>query len=185
MLMPSFRRFPDEAVIIGRILAGYTDLEVGMMNCVQMATGDFDTTMKVMFRTRGESQRISLADAMGRHIYGDLRLGLEFETALASVKRCLSIRNQYAHCVWWDDNTGQLALADMEDIAVSPDYQTDLRTLPTRHVDVPLLRQQQTYFEYADAWLAFVNYEGRHRAGKLTTQPLPRPAQLGQPPLHL
>lgn len=183
--MPAFLRFPDEAAIIGRILAGYTDLEIGMMHCVQVATDDFDTTMKVMFRTRGETQRIQVADAMGRHIYEPLKLRTQFEMAVSAVHKCREIRNQYAHCVWWDDHSGKLAFANMEDIANLNDHQSDLTNLPAHHVDVPLLQQQQAYFVYASDCLTYVNYEGRHRAGKMPNQPLARPKQLKQPPLRL
>lgn len=156
-----------------------------MMHCVQVATDDFDTTMKVMFRTRGESQRIQIADAMGRHVYGPLQLGTHFEMAIGAVKVCLNIRNQYAHCVWWDDLSGNLAFANMEDIAKLNDHQSDLTRLPAHHVDVQLLQQQQAYFEYASAFLRYVNFEGRLRAKKLTIQPFAKPKQIKQPPLHL
>lgn len=179
--MPAFDRFPKEAAIIGRILAGYTDLEIGMMHCVQVATDDFDTTMKVMFRTRGESQRIQIADAMGRHVYEPLKLRTQFEMAISAVRKCLVIRNQYAHCVWWDDNSGKLAFANMEDIATLNDHQSDLSNLPAHHVDVPLLAEQQNYFEYASISLAYVNYEGRFRAKKLQNQPVQKPKQIEPP----
>jgi hypothetical protein len=34
MVMPAFQRFPNEAAIIGRLLAGYAELEIDLLNCV-------------------------------------------------------------------------------------------------------------------------------------------------------
>jgi hypothetical protein len=109
-IMPAFANFPHEAEIIGRLLAGYTNLEIGLMNCVQVVRGDFDTVLKAMFRARGETARIDIADAFGRHHYDSAKLGTEFSMAISAVRYCLRIRNQYAHCGWWDDNSGNLAL---------------------------------------------------------------------------
>jgi hypothetical protein len=65
--MPSFLTYSDEAKIIGNLLAGYTDLEVGLLNCIQVVRAfEFDTVLKAMFRVRGETNRIKIADALGR-----------------------------------------------------------------------------------------------------------------------
>jgi len=60
-ILNAFLNFPNEAAIIGRLLAGYSDLEVGMMHCAQVVRDDLDTVLKTMFRTRGETQRIDVA----------------------------------------------------------------------------------------------------------------------------
>jgi hypothetical protein len=184
ILSPFEKKFHKEAAIIGRLLAGYTNLEVGLMHCVQVVREDFDTVLKTMFRTRGETQRIDIADALGRHYYHSYRLGTQFEMAVGSMRYCLRVRNQYAHCVWWDDHSGKLAFANLEEIAAGHDYQTDLKSLTAFHVEVPLLKSQEAYFVYVDELLAWVNYEGRKRAGKISVQPLTRPNQRKQPNLH-
>jgi hypothetical protein len=53
------------------------------------------------------------------------------------------------------------------------------------HVDVPLLEKQEEFFVYVDELLAWVNYEGRLRGSKLTSNPLTRPATLPAPALHM
>ena len=63
--MPAFADFPAEAEIIGRLLAGYTNLEVGLMNCVQVVRLDFDTVLKAIFRARGETARIDITTRFG------------------------------------------------------------------------------------------------------------------------
>ena len=155
------------------------------MNCVQVVRSDFDTVLKVMFRARGETARIDIADASGRHYYDDLNLGTEFAMAIAAAKNCLKIRNQYAHCAWWNDLSGKLAFANLEDIAKGNALLVDLGSLPTYYVDIPLLTTQEDYFVYVDQLLSWVNHEGRYRAKTISSQPLPKPAQLQMPMMHL
>ena len=49
----------------------------------------------------------------------------------------------------------------------------------------PFPEAVERYFVHADALLAWVNYEGRHRAGKMKIQPLPKPGALKEPPIGL
>jgi hypothetical protein len=45
-----------------RLLAGYSNIEVGLLHCVQMARGgDIDMVLKRMFRFQGETRRINEA----------------------------------------------------------------------------------------------------------------------------
>jgi hypothetical protein len=111
---------------------------------------DFDTVLKAMFRARGETARIDIADAFGRHYYDGLKLGTEFSIAISATRYCLRIRNQYAHCAWWNDHSGKLAFANLEDIAKANTFLNDLVTLPTYHVDVPILSDQEKFFVYVD-----------------------------------
>ena len=87
-IMPAFIRFPQEATIIGRLLAGYGDLEFDLCYCVAVARDDFDMAFKSMFRL----------DSIGRSKYRELKLGTQFAEAIAATDYCRRIRNQYAHC---------------------------------------------------------------------------------------
>src|SRR5215470_11292532 len=64
------QKFPAEAAAVGRLLAGYADLEMSLLHCVQMARGgDLDAVLKAMFGTRGETRRIDTpADSVNRHM---------------------------------------------------------------------------------------------------------------------
>jgi hypothetical protein len=104
---------------------------------VNAGRNDFDSVLKAMFRTRGESQRIDIADALGRHYYHDHKLGTKFEMAIGAMRHCLRIRNQYAHSVWWDDQSGKLSFANLEEIAKQHTHLIDLSSLTTFYVDVP------------------------------------------------
>ena len=184
-ILSAFHKFANEGAIVGRILASYSDLEIGLMNCVQVATGDFDSTLKAMFRARGETQRLDIADALGRQVYTDSGLGTEFAMAVGAVRYCLKIRNQYSHCVWWDDWTGKLAIADLEEIAVDNARLHGLTGLTAYHVDVALLRSQEAYFEHADELITWVNYERRVLTGALHKHVFQKPKQQARPALRI
>jgi hypothetical protein len=183
-VLPPFLKFKGEAAIVGRLLAGYTNLEVGLMHCVSVVRDDFDTTLKTMFRVRSESQRIGLADALGRHHYNKLDLHADFAAAIGAMHHCRKIRNQYAHCVWWDDNSGELAFANLEDIAKKNELLKDLGSLPRFHVDVPLLQVQEAFFVYVDRLLLWINFEGRIRTDKTAQNPTLKPTTLVPPALN-
>jgi len=184
-ILKAFLKFTDEAALIGRMLAGYADLEVNLMHCTQVVRDDLDTVLKVMFRTRGETQRIDVAVALGRQHYRDLDLGTQYEMAVGAVRYCLRIRNQYAHCIWWDDNSGQLAFANLEEVAKENERLVNLKGLTVHYVDIPLLQSQLAYFEYADSLLKWTNWEGRARAGKQTIPNRIAPVQIEQPSLYI
>jgi hypothetical protein len=184
-ILSPFLTFYQEAAIIGRLLAGYTTLEVGLMNCVQVVRDDFDAVLKAMFRPRGETTRIDIADALGRHFYRDRGLGTEFEMAVGAIRHCVKIRNQYAHCVWYDDKSGRLAFVNLEEIARDNTRLKDLASLTVMYVDDALLNEQEQYFVYTDEILAWTNHEGRFRGGKTRMNPLPKPTSPKPPRLHL
>jgi hypothetical protein len=185
MVMPAFQRFPNEAAIIGRLLAGYAELEIALLHCVSMARGDFDATLKAMFRIRGETSRINVADALGRQLYHKLGLRTDFEIAVSAMRYCLKIRNQYAHCNWYDDNSGRLAFVNVEEIANDNQPILGFEGLTRHYIDAPTLEEQEQYFGYTDALLNYANYEGRFKIGTLNTRMFEKPTQIGQPSLHI
>jgi hypothetical protein len=180
----AFTAFPNEAAIIGKLLGGYTDLELDLMHCVRAANGDFDTVLKAMYRTRGETQRLDIADAFGRQAYRDLGIGTQFEMALGAVRYSLKIRNQFAHCVWWDDNSGRLAFANLEEIASLNDRVQDLVGATVRHITSALLLEQFAYFEYASNLLIWVIHDGNRRAGRQFIPNLQLPPARALPAMH-
>lgn len=185
-VLRAFLEFPDEAAQIGRMVPGYTDLEVDVMNCVKSVRQDLDVVLKAMYRVRGESQRLQIADAFGRLGYEALGLRTEFEMAIGAVRHCLKIRNQYAHSLMWNDNSGQLAISNLEELATLNVQVIDLRGMNVHHVDLPLLQAQFAYFEYASDLLIWVLQEGNRVTGRPAFPAQPRPAAPGPAPaLHL
>jgi hypothetical protein len=68
-------KYPDEASLVGRILVSYANLEIDLMNCIKVANNNLDIALKAMFRSRGETQRIKVADALGRQHFKNIGLG--------------------------------------------------------------------------------------------------------------
>ena len=184
-ILRAFQDFPAEAELIGRMLAGYADLEIDMMNCAKSVRGDLDVPLKRMFIGRGNAQRIDIADALARQLYIDLKLGLDFEAAIGAVRLCLRVRNLYAHCTWWNDNSDQLAFANLEELANENVVVTDLHGLTVNHVTVPHLQAQFDYFEYADNLLIGVIQEGNRRAGRPDHPAIVIPPHMASPPIYL
>lgn len=181
----AFTKFHDEGIIIGRLLASYAELELCLLHCVNVARDDFDTVYKTMFRERGELRRINMADILGRQKYHELGLGTQFEMALSSIHFCRKVRNQYAHCTWYDDFTGLLAFVNLEKGAESNKPVKDFKKLTILHIDIPTLILQEQFFEYTNALLVWLNFEGRRIAGKLSRPQELAPKHLKQPPLHI
>jgi len=187
MPINSPHKFVQEGQAVGRILHGYINLEVGLMHCVQMGLGgDFDTLLKKMFKKRGETLRINEAERLGLPAYQPHGLANDFRKAIIALRRCLKIRNQYAHWVWWDDHSGKLAFANLADLSKRKGRVPNLDKLKAFHLDMQLLNQQEAYFTYVDHFVGWINYEGRFRAKKLTVNPLgPKPSPPRRPALKL
>ena len=49
-IMAPFSKFSKEGDTIGRLLAGYSNIELSLFHAVHVATGDFDAALKKMFR---------------------------------------------------------------------------------------------------------------------------------------
>ena len=187
-IMAPFSKFSTEGDTIGRLLAGYSNIEMSLFHAVHMATGDFNTALKKMFGIRSESGRIRAAEKLALLEYQRLKLAADFEKALRVMRYCLKIRNQYAHWVWWDDNSGKLAFANVEDLTKYKSKVTNLEKLKAHHVDADLLKAQEAYFVYADDLLLWVNYEGRFTQGKLGNakqNPVNKPEGVKRPKLRL
>lgn len=185
MLEPLARSFPNEILIIGRILAGYTEIEFWLLSCVDSGTDDFDALTKIMFRTRGETQRIEVADAMGRQKFIALGLGTEFSMAIGSVHHCRKIRNQYSHCNWSPEKDA-LRFIDMEGLAKLHTPVTMKSVLPNQQLTLEILQQQEAYFDYTEEYLFWLADEARTIRGKSAPEAerVPKPKQLKQPPLY-
>ena len=185
LINKTFEDFPSEAEHIGHLLAGYTELEFSLMACVIVVRDDYDTILKTMFRTRGEKPRIDVADAFGRQAYNNLDLGTQFALGISAINHCRKIRNQYTHCIWWDDYSKKLAFANLEDVAKLNTVVKDLKALPTRYATRELLQEQEEYFSYTDSQILWVNHEGRLRSGKVKENPYQEPAQREKPALYI
>ena len=182
--MPAFKDFPEEGKIVGRLLAGYGELELGLCGCVATARGDFNAVFKAMFRPRGASHRIDIADALGRELFRAVKLGTPFEETIGAVRYCLKIRNQYAHCYWTADFGRCLGFAELENMAKqNAPVTSDMMAGKAKDIDVPTLKAQEAFFVFANHFLMYLSYEYPIRVGPKTKNPFALPKTEPRPPL--
>lgn len=183
-VLPAFLRFSQEAAIIGRLLAGYGEVEFDLCNCLEAAIApridDPDVAVRTLFRFHGEKQRIDTADALMRNRYIKAGLREEYCESIIATNWCRRIRNQYAHCHWWDDPKRGLYFTDLEHGAKS-EGEVMIRFL---HIDVPLLEKQETFFKYAVDCLTFSYKELRKRDGQLKDHSWRFPTKQEKPRLY-
>jgi hypothetical protein len=179
MLMPAFHRFPNEAAIIGRLLAGYGEIDFTFAVLAAKILGDEETVMRAIFRIRGEAARIDLADAI---ISSRLR-GSQLDNyvySLECVRHCRAIRNQYAHCHWNDDDTLGLFFTNLEVAAEKPSG-FDRRW---RHVDLTLLTAQEDFFIHTRRCLWHVTGAWLKRKRRPLPYLWPMPKTIQKPNKH-
>jgi hypothetical protein len=175
---------PTEMALVGLMLTDYGELEYSLMHCISVIRSDFDAVLKAMFRSRGETQRIDIGDALGRYEYEDLQLGTQFQMAIGAMRRCLSIRNQYAHCHWHFD-FDRLCFIDLNEFAKTNDYIKGFDGIEFKFLSRELLRAQHDYFKYAFDCLTFINWEGRTRKKVIASNPFSWPKPRKPPDLHI
>lgn len=168
MLMPAFHRHPAEAAIIGRLLAGFGELEFIFAILLGHILRDRDKGLRAYFRQLTARGRISMADALVYSALHEMKLGNEYGTAYGALLKCHGMRNRLAHSHWadWHDYPG-LFFTNVEDAAKGHgpvDY-------PWLHMDEPLLKQWEDYFFYTQQCLTFLQERARYRQEKLRSRP--------------
>jgi hypothetical protein len=76
------------------------------------------------------------------------------------------------------------AFANLEELAKLATPVTDMLALGVFHIDTALVQEQEAFFVYVDHYLAWLNYEGRYKAGKIN-RGLQKPVPLSFPALRL
>jgi hypothetical protein len=182
-ILPAFEECPEEALIIGRLIAGYGELEFDMALCVRWMIDDEETAFKVIYRAPGEVQRILMADALVRSRLAEGKERTIFEKAIAGMHVCRKIRNQYAHSNWLVQD-GILTFLDPQKGAEG-DSPFMVNCVPFRQLGVAVLQEQETYFLYVSACLDWLNREAQLRAGEISSNPHPlAPREIPSPRFH-
>ncbi len=181
-IMPAFIRFPDEAAIIGRLLAGYGELEFELAMCLSHFLFSEEAAFQALFRIRTASGRIDLADALLRKPISEIGLGSQYADAYSAMRYCSRIRNQYAHCHWTvtQGRVEQLAFMQLDDAVRGVDF----NVVPHKTVSLALLQEQEDYFAYALRCFWFLTNEAEVKQGKLNANPFSVPPKIQAPPLH-
>lgn len=172
--------YPKETAILGRLLAGYGELEFGLLSVLSSYLPPA-TAMKIMFRTRGEDQRIQLADAIIRDRITTSPLLERYSETVADMGHCKTIRNQYAHCHWNELPGHRLGFNDLEAVAKSRQLNPMVKFTPTT---AELLAEQAAYFEFVARCFAHVSGECEKAEGRTPILTGPWPKKVVRPPLH-
>ena len=185
-ILRAFEQAPAEAAMIGRILAGYGELEMEFSNCLAVTLGqhthDHRTAIRTLFRVRGKNSRILIGDAIMRARYIDVGLENAYNEMLGAIRYCKSIRNQYAHCHWLFENGKGLFFTRVDQPALSA---IGSLSFTFHHISAPILEKQEEYFCYTDEWLSFLqwDYLKRFRKERLPSIPVfEAPKIIPQPP---
>jgi hypothetical protein len=190
-LMPCF--MPEQAfsegVVIGRLLAGYGELELTMCDClIKARQGDFDGPVREIFGQRGAEGRIRTAKKLLVPHYTKANLHPLLISALNNLEWCRQIRNQYAHCQWYWTKDEGLCFVNLEALAKHP-TKIDKITANRQPIGLLLLKKQEEFF-------AYVKWDFTHLAsayqGWIAKQSAPRrpihifaaPSPVARPPLH-
>ena len=95
LMMPAFCQAPEQGAIIGRLLAGYGELEFEMGPCLGVTTrGDPEAGVRELFSERGEKDRIRKARKGMVPEYERIGLRKECETALGDMDWCRDVRDR-------------------------------------------------------------------------------------------
>jgi hypothetical protein len=184
-IIPAFRNAPQEGQIVGRLLAGYSELEVEMLNCTDLVSGNIDAAVRQLYEMRGEKPRIDATQTATGAAYNGVELGSEHAQTMADMDWCRKIRNQYAHCQWYFTTQEGLCFIDLEGLAkqlARIARVTDVR-FP---VNVDLLSRQEAFFKHVQKWFWYLQEQYRARTGALRPSSLVHqlPPAMARPPLH-
>jgi hypothetical protein len=173
---PAFTHHPAEADTIGRMVLSFGEMEYLLSFMAAWNSHRTDDTLRVLYRISTTSSRLAAADSIIRPVCIEHQLFDEYDEAYSALIWCLATRNRYAHCNWAGDKEG-LFFVDLQDAALAETgFDHDWR-----HVDLPLLKQQESHFLYVLEWLEYLSDEILVRAGTKQIQIFPKP-QVKQPP---
>jgi hypothetical protein len=179
-ILPSSTRFTSELMIVGQLLAGYGELELGLATCAWAANGDLNSTLKTMFGARGEARRIHLADAMMKSFYHSAGLGPDYDTAMADMDWCRELRNQYAHCHRYDAPEEGLYFVDLEQAAKMVEPIANV-TDGRKPIDLILLIEQHDFFKYVQRCFWHLENTYKQRLGRPFSKAFTLPTRMERP----
>ena len=89
-LMPCFgpNQAFDEGIVIGRLLAGYGEIEMAMCACLVAVEGMLDIPIRRLFDTRGAENRIKAAKKALQIDFANAGLLADLTQALADMDWC-------------------------------------------------------------------------------------------------
>ncbi|OHC96731.1 MAG: hypothetical protein A3H25_10710 [Sphingomonadales bacterium RIFCSPLOWO2_12_FULL_63_15] len=163
-----FDRFKEEGELIGRMILEYGELEWMLCLIAGHVLTDLDTAIKALYRSRGELQRMEVADALIRQRIEDNKLKQIYEQTFAHMKVCKSIRNQYAHTNWVHAGSDKLCYVGIEEMAASHEP-IKMHNMPLYHLDIDTVIDQARFFNQVMQNMSYLTMEMQHVLGLSTT----------------
>lgn len=167
LYMPTaFDYFKREGDLIGRLVVEYGELEWTLCLLVSHVAQDLDLAVKTLYRTRGENQRINLADALIRNRI-DPKVKQIYEETIARMRTCLKLRNQYAHSNWLRSGNDQLCYIDIEGLAERNDV-VSMDDMTLYQLDMDIIEDQARFFTEVAQNLNYLCMEVQYLNGSTT-----------------
>lgn len=162
-----FDRFKQEGDLIGRMVLEYGQLEWMLCLMAGHVLHDLDTPIKALYRSRGELQRMEVADALIRKRIDDNKLRQTYEQTFAHMAVCKTLRNQYAHTNWIHAGADKLCYIDIEEMAKRNEpIEMDKMTL--YHLDLETVKDQARFFNEVMQNMSYLNMEIQYVMGHST-----------------
>lgn len=163
MPMP-FDHFKQEGDLIGRMILEYGELEWLLCLMAGHVLGDLDTAIKALYRSRGELQRMEIADALIRQRIKDSQLRQTYEETFAHMAVCKKLRNQYAHTNWLHAGSDKLCYMAIEEMAKSSEP-VEMDQITLYHLDLSTVMDQARFFNEVMQNMTYLNMEIQHAMG--------------------
>ena len=178
-LFSAFEKFPDINAVIGRLIMGYGEIELGMLLCVDRVLVDQFSAFRALYRMRSEVNRIEISDAILYPILSDTDLAGYYGTLIGDVRLCKDIRNQYAHSHWIANRAKtKLAFTEFEPVAKSSTSQ-EFTFYP---ITLELLDRQEAFFIYCIDALYYLGSEMSELLEREDERKHPKPRRPKPPP---
>lgn len=158
--------FKLEGDIIGRLVVEYGELEWSLCLLVSHVVKDLDLAVKTLYRSRGETQRVNLADALIRNRI-DPKAKQVYEETVARLRTCLKIRNQYAHTNWVRAAGDRLCYVDIEGLAERSDV-VSMGNISLYRLDMDIIEDQARFFAEVAQNLNYLCMEVQYLNGSIT-----------------
>lgn len=162
-----FDRFKEEGDLIGRMVLEYGELEWMLCLIAGHVLRDLDTAIKALYRSRGEQQRMEVADALIRHRIEGSKLRQTYEQTFAHMGVCKAIRNQYAHTNWLHAGSDKLCYIAIEEMAKSNEP-IKIEEMTLYHLDIETVRDQARFFNEVMQNMTYLNMEIQYVIGAST-----------------
>jgi hypothetical protein len=166
MFMPAFRNRPKAAGVVGRILAGYGDLELMLSQMAGMAIASKRPKrpnhtvpqhriyyehigLQKLYGIRGGNERIRKVKQICRPAFANVGLQQELQDLLKMVDTCRTYRNLFSHCLWARSKHRGLFFVDLEEHAKQP----GLLTYKYRYASQTALEEIEMYNWMTVQWI--------------------------------